>query len=62
MVPRPDPQSLEPALGCSGFVIGLRLGDRRRTVGFSIATDTGGSIIHPSMRCGTVGMRPTYGR
>ena len=31
-------------------------------VGFSIATDTGGSIIHPSMRCGTVGMRPTYGR
>jgi len=31
-------------------------------VGFSIATDTGGSIIHPSMRCGTVGLRPTYGR
>src|SRR5580693_9205378 len=31
MVPRPDPQSLESAPGCSGFVIGLRLGDRRRT-------------------------------
>jgi Asp-tRNA(Asn)/Glu-tRNA(Gln) amidotransferase A subunit family amidase len=31
-------------------------------VAFSIATDTGGSIIHPSMRCGTVGLRPTYGR
>jgi Asp-tRNA(Asn)/Glu-tRNA(Gln) amidotransferase A subunit family amidase len=31
-------------------------------VGFSIATDTGGSIIHPSLRCGTVGLRPTYGR
>jgi Asp-tRNA(Asn)/Glu-tRNA(Gln) amidotransferase A subunit family amidase len=31
-------------------------------VGFSIATDTAGSIIHPSMRCGTVGLRPTYGR
>jgi Asp-tRNA(Asn)/Glu-tRNA(Gln) amidotransferase A subunit family amidase len=31
-------------------------------VGFSIATDTGGSIMHPSMRCGTVGLRPTYGR
>jgi Asp-tRNA(Asn)/Glu-tRNA(Gln) amidotransferase A subunit family amidase len=31
-------------------------------VGFSIATDTGGSIIGPSMRCGTVGLRPTYGR
>ncbi len=31
-------------------------------VGFSIATDTGGSIVHPSMRCGAVGLRPTYGR
>lgn len=31
-------------------------------VGFSIGTDTGGSIIHPSMRCGAVGLRPTYGR
>lgn len=31
-------------------------------VGFSIATDTAGSIMHPSMRCGTVGLRPTYGR
>jgi Asp-tRNA(Asn)/Glu-tRNA(Gln) amidotransferase A subunit family amidase len=31
-------------------------------VGFSIATDTAGSIIGPSMRCGTVGLRPTYGR
>jgi Asp-tRNA(Asn)/Glu-tRNA(Gln) amidotransferase A subunit family amidase len=31
-------------------------------VGFSIATETAGSIQHPSMRCGTVGLRPTYGR
>jgi Asp-tRNA(Asn)/Glu-tRNA(Gln) amidotransferase A subunit family amidase len=31
-------------------------------VGFSITTDTAGSIIHPSMRCGAVGLRPTYGR
>jgi Asp-tRNA(Asn)/Glu-tRNA(Gln) amidotransferase A subunit family amidase len=31
-------------------------------VGFSIATDTAGSIINPSIRCGTVGIRPTYGR
>jgi Asp-tRNA(Asn)/Glu-tRNA(Gln) amidotransferase A subunit family amidase len=31
-------------------------------VGFSIATDTAGSIIGPSMRCGAVGLRPTYGR
>lgn len=31
MVPRPDPQSLEPAPGRRGFVLGLRLGDRGRT-------------------------------
>ena len=31
-------------------------------VGFSIATDTAGSIVNPSMRCGAVGLRPTYGR
>jgi Asp-tRNA(Asn)/Glu-tRNA(Gln) amidotransferase A subunit family amidase len=31
-------------------------------VAFSIATDTAGSIINPSMRCGAVGLRPTYGR
>ncbi len=31
-------------------------------VGFSIATDSAGSIINPSMRCGAVGLRPTFGR
>jgi Asp-tRNA(Asn)/Glu-tRNA(Gln) amidotransferase A subunit family amidase len=31
-------------------------------VGFSIGTETGGSIISPSARCGAVGLRPTYGR
>jgi Asp-tRNA(Asn)/Glu-tRNA(Gln) amidotransferase A subunit family amidase len=31
-------------------------------VGFSIATDTAGSIVNPSMRCGAVGLRPTFGR
>ncbi len=31
-------------------------------VGFSIGTDTAGSIVNPSMRCGAVGLRPTYGR
>jgi Asp-tRNA(Asn)/Glu-tRNA(Gln) amidotransferase A subunit family amidase len=31
-------------------------------VGFSIATDTAGSIMGPSMRCGAVGLRPTFGR
>jgi len=31
-------------------------------VGFSIGTDTGGSIIGPSTRNGVSGMRPTFGR
>ncbi len=31
-------------------------------VGFSIGTETLGSIISPSIRCGVVGLRPTYGR
>jgi Asp-tRNA(Asn)/Glu-tRNA(Gln) amidotransferase A subunit family amidase len=31
-------------------------------VGFSIGTETLGSIVSPSIRCGVVGLRPTYGR
>ncbi|HVX13296.1 MAG TPA: amidase [Pirellulales bacterium] len=31
-------------------------------VGFSIGTETTASLISPSMVCGAVGMRPTYGR
>jgi Asp-tRNA(Asn)/Glu-tRNA(Gln) amidotransferase A subunit family amidase len=31
-------------------------------VGFSLGTETLGSIISPSTRCGVVGLRPTYGR
>ncbi|MGC4050397.1 MAG: amidase [Paludibaculum sp.] len=31
-------------------------------VGFAIGTETRGSIVSPSIRCGTVGLRPTYGR
>ena len=31
-------------------------------VGFSLGTETLGSIISPSQACGTVGLRPTYGR
>jgi len=31
-------------------------------VGFSIGTETRGSIIPPSSTCGLVGLRPTYGR
>lgn len=31
-------------------------------VGFALGTETLGSILSPSMRCGTVGLRPTFGR
>ncbi len=31
-------------------------------VGFSLGTETRGSIISPSAACGVVGLRPTYGR
>ena len=31
-------------------------------VGFSVGTETLGSIVSPSTRCGVTGLRPTYGR
>src|SRR5262249_13538519 len=31
-------------------------------VGFSIGSETEGSIVSPSMRCGLAGLRPTFGR
>jgi len=31
-------------------------------VAFAMGSETGGSIVGPSMRCGLTGLRPTYGR
>ena len=31
-------------------------------MGFAIGSETGGSIVSPSMRCGVTGLRPTFGR
>jgi Asp-tRNA(Asn)/Glu-tRNA(Gln) amidotransferase A subunit family amidase len=51
-----------PHLDAAGSSSGPGSATPAGLVGFSIATDTGGSIIGPSMRCGAAGMRPTYGR
>ncbi len=41
-----------------------RLGRRRwpGLVAFSLGTETLGSIVAPSLRCGATGLRPTFGR
>jgi Asp-tRNA(Asn)/Glu-tRNA(Gln) amidotransferase A subunit family amidase len=51
-----------PHLDAAGSSSGPASATAAALVGFSIATDTGGSIVGPSMRCGTVGMRPSFGR
>src|SRR5207302_4483304 len=51
-----------PRLSAAGSSSGSGSATAGGLVGFSIATDTAGSIINPSMRCGAVGIRPSYGR
>jgi len=48
--------------GASGSSAGPGAATAAGCVGFAIASETGGSIIAPAMRCGVVGLRPTYGR
>lgn len=48
--------------GSSGSSAGPGAATAAALVGFSIGSETGGSIIGPSMRCGVTGLRPTYGR
>ena len=48
--------------GSSGSSAGPGSATAAGLVGFSIGSETGGSIIGPSMRCGVTGLRPTYGR
>ena len=48
--------------GASGSSAGPGAATAAGLVGFSIGTETRGSIISPSAANGTVGLRPTYGR
>jgi Asp-tRNA(Asn)/Glu-tRNA(Gln) amidotransferase A subunit family amidase len=58
-------QTMNPWLleeGSSGSSAGPGAATSAGLVGFSIGSETGGSIVSPSMRCGITGLRPTYGR
>lgn len=48
--------------GSSGSSAGSASGTVAGLVAFSIGTETLGSIVSPSTRCGATGLRPTYGR
>ena len=58
-------QTMNPWLleeGSSGSSAGPGAATAAGLVGFAIGSETGGSIVAPSMRCGITGLRPTYGR
>jgi Asp-tRNA(Asn)/Glu-tRNA(Gln) amidotransferase A subunit family amidase len=48
--------------GSSGSSAGSASATAAGLVGFSLGTETLGSIVIPSLRCGTTGLRPTFGR
>ena len=48
--------------GSSGSSAGPASAMGAALVAFSIGSDTGGSILFPSARCGIAGIRPTFGR
>src|SRR6185437_5651851 len=51
-----------PEEGSSGSSAGPGAATSAGLVAFAIGSETGGSIVSPSMRCGITGLRPTYGR
>src|ERR1700692_2282453 len=58
-------QTMNPWLleeGASGSSAGPGAATAAGLVGFSIGSETQGSIVSPSMRCGVAGLRPTFGR
>lgn len=55
-----NPWNLEQ--GSSGSSAGSASGVAAGLFAFALGTETYGSIVSPSMRCGTTGLRPTFGR
>jgi Asp-tRNA(Asn)/Glu-tRNA(Gln) amidotransferase A subunit family amidase len=58
-------QTMNPWLleeGASGSSAGPGAATAAGLVGFAIGSETQGSIVAPSMRCGVNGLRPTFGR
>ncbi|MCH8260222.1 MAG: amidase, partial [Planctomycetes bacterium] len=55
-----NPWNLEK--GSSGSSAGSAAGTAAGLFGFSLGTETLGSIVSPCMRCGATGLRPTFGR
>lgn len=55
-----NPWDLEQ--GSSGSSAGSAAATSAGLVGFTLGTETWGSIISPSHRCGVTGLRPTFGR
>jgi Asp-tRNA(Asn)/Glu-tRNA(Gln) amidotransferase A subunit family amidase len=58
-------QTMNPWLleeGASGSSAGPGAATAAGLVGFSIGSETAGSIVSPAMRCGITGLRPTFGR
>jgi Asp-tRNA(Asn)/Glu-tRNA(Gln) amidotransferase A subunit family amidase len=51
-----------PEEGSGGSSAGPAAAVAAGLVGFAIGSETGGSIVDPSMRCGISGLRPTFGR
>ena len=51
-----------PLEGSSGSSAGSASATAAGLCGFAIGTETLGSIVSPSNRCGTTGLRPTFGR